>query len=355
MARLGRGTLRPGRVTLRDVAETAGVSRSAVSRTFTNGASVSKRMRQKVESAAKKLGYRPNLLARSLTTRRTALIGLISDNFENPVLAEVFHLFTQQLQDRGLRPLLLNLASGGNAGASVQTVIEYSVDGVILASSLVPRDFTAAFVEAGVPIVHAFGRYTPRTPVSVVSVDNVHGGELAAQRLVDGGYRAIGFLGGPSDASSTEDRLQGFTRILQQVDLTPFATGFAARYGYEEGYRGLRSLLSGAKVDAVFCGDDILAMGARDACRDLGIRVPEDLGLISFNDMATAAWRAYNLTTIRQPIREIIVAAVDQIIAHVETPDLTPEGRLFPCSLVERGTLRPIETDATELPNGASS
>ena len=120
-------------ITLDDVAKRAGVSRSAVSRTFTPGASVSAAMRSKVENAANYLGYTPNFLARSLTTRSTNLIGLVSNNFHNPIFLEVFDQFTRGLQDRGLRPLLVNLTNEKEASASVQMLRQYSVDGVIVA------------------------------------------------------------------------------------------------------------------------------------------------------------------------------------------------------------------------------
>ncbi|MEM8658412.1 MAG: LacI family DNA-binding transcriptional regulator, partial [Pseudomonadota bacterium] len=121
--------------TLKDVAERAGVSRSAVSRTFTEGASVSRKTRDKVLAAAKDLNYSPNFLARGLSTRRTKLIGLVSNNFHNPVFLEVFDLFTRSLQDRGLRPLLVNLSDETDPEHSIQMLRQYSVDGVIVASS----------------------------------------------------------------------------------------------------------------------------------------------------------------------------------------------------------------------------
>ncbi|MEO1420127.1 MAG: LacI family DNA-binding transcriptional regulator, partial [Pseudomonadota bacterium] len=114
--------------TLKDVAEKAGVSRSAVSRTFTEGASVSEKTRKKVERAADELGYRPNALASSLTTGRTKLIGLISNNFHNPIFLEVFDRFTRGLQDRGLRPLLVNLTHETDPENSVRLLRQYSVD-----------------------------------------------------------------------------------------------------------------------------------------------------------------------------------------------------------------------------------
>ena len=147
-------------ITLNDVAQRAGVSRSAVSRTFTDGASVSKVMRQKVEDAAIELGYTPNFLARSLTTRSTKLIGLVSDNFHNPIFLEVFDQFTRGLQDRGLRPLLVNLSETYQASSSLRMLQQYSVDGVIVASSTLPPEVSEAFRSAGIPVVNSFGRFS---------------------------------------------------------------------------------------------------------------------------------------------------------------------------------------------------
>ena len=118
-------------VTLKQVAKRAGVSASAVSRTFTQGASVSEKTRKKVESAAAAMGYSPNFLARSLTTRRTKMIGLVSNNFHNPIFLEVFDLFTRGLQECDLRPLLVNLTDQTDPEASVKMLRQYSVDGVI--------------------------------------------------------------------------------------------------------------------------------------------------------------------------------------------------------------------------------
>ncbi|MFK7791090.1 MAG: LacI family DNA-binding transcriptional regulator [Devosiaceae bacterium] len=183
-------------VTLKDVAKKAGVSRSAVSRTFTDGASVSTKMRHKVERAARELGYHPNALASSLTTGRTKLIGLISNNFHNPIFLQVFDLFTRGLQERGLRPLLVNLSDETDPEKSVRMVRQYSVDGVIVASSTLSPDFARAFKEAGIPVVHSFGRHTTSPKVHVVGIDNVQSGRMAAQELIACGYSDVGFLGG---------------------------------------------------------------------------------------------------------------------------------------------------------------
>src|SRR5210317_2066751 len=193
-------------VTLQDVAKLAGVSRSAVSRTFTAGASVSPKMRARVEQAAAELGYSPNALASSLTTGRTKLIGLVSNNFHNPFFLQVFDLFTRLLQERGLRPLLVNLTDQTDPEATLQLLRQYSVDGVIVASSTLSPEFALAFQEARVPVVHSFGRIAASPRVNVVGIDNVECGRMAARTLVARGYKRIGFLGGPREATSTIDR-----------------------------------------------------------------------------------------------------------------------------------------------------
>ncbi|MEO0865375.1 MAG: LacI family DNA-binding transcriptional regulator, partial [Pseudomonadota bacterium] len=184
-------------VTLKEVAARAGVSRSAVSRTFTDGASVSEKMRRKVEEAARELGYSPNALASSLTTGRTKLIGLVSNNFHNPIFLEVFDRFTRGLQDRGLRPLLVNLSDETDSDASVRMLRQYSVDGVVVASSTLPPAFAKAFRDAGVPVVHSFGRQSPSPKVNVLGIDNIEAGRMAAKTLIARGYKRLAFLGGP--------------------------------------------------------------------------------------------------------------------------------------------------------------
>ncbi|MEL6206166.1 MAG: LacI family DNA-binding transcriptional regulator, partial [Pseudomonadota bacterium] len=191
-------------VTLKDVAELAGVSTSAVSRAFTEGASVSDKMRAKVQAAADELGYHPNALASGLTTGRTKLIGLISNNFHNPIFLEVFDRFTRGLQERGLRPLIVNLTDETAPDASVRLLRQYSVDAVIVASSTLPPTFARAFREAGLPVVHTFGRRNARPKVDVIGIDNVACGALAGQTLIARGYRQIAFLGGPKAATSTQ-------------------------------------------------------------------------------------------------------------------------------------------------------
>lgn len=329
-------------VTLKDVAERAGVSRSAVSRTFTEGASVSDKTRRKVEKAAAELGYSPNALASSLTTGRTKLIGLVSNNFHNPVFLQIFDLFTRGLQDRGLRPLLVNLSHETDPANSVRMLRQYSVDGVVVASSTLPPSFAKAFRDAGVPVVHSFGRCSSAPEVHVVGIDNVECGRMAARTLVQRGYRRVAFLGGPESATSTQDRLSGFLDELARHPDVVVTHSYATAYSFDAGRAEMQRLLAeGAPAEAYFCGDDVLSIGALSAVREAGLTVPAEVGIIGLNDMEMARWQGIDLTTIRQPIPEIINSSIELIAATLEAPDRYPEARLFPCQIVERGTLRP--------------
>ncbi|MES2143682.1 MAG: LacI family DNA-binding transcriptional regulator [Pseudomonadota bacterium] len=329
-------------VTLKQVAERAGVSRAAVSRAYTKGASVSPKTRAKIEEAAAALGYSPNILARSLTTGQTQLIGLVSNNFHNPAFLQIFDLFTRGLQDRGLRPLLVNLTDETDPARSVQLLRSYSVDGVVLASSELPAGFAAAFAQAGLPVVHAFGRSGTDSAINVVCIDNIHAGRLAAATLIARGYRHIGFMGGPEAASTTQDRLAGFVAQAQATPGIRVSHSFAGAYSFEAGQREMARLLRGDPAEAYFCGDDVLSIGALSAAADAGRRVPDDLGVIGLNDMEMAAWGRIDLTTIHQPFRDIVAASVDLMMAALCDPDRAPETRILPCHVVERGTLRPL-------------
>lgn len=326
--------------TLKDVALLAGVSTSAVSRAFTEGASVSPAMRTRVELAAKQLGYHPNFLAASLTTGRTKLIGLVSNNFHNPVFLEIFDLFTRALQDKGLRPLLVNLSDETDPAASVRMLQQYSVDGVVVASSTLPPGFAEAFARAGVPVVHSFGRKTDTPLVHVVGVDNVACGRMAARELIARGYARVGFLGGPESATSTQDRLTGFQGAIARHKNVSLSISYASAYSFEAGRAEMQRLLADAPAEAYFCGDDVLSIGALSALADAGRSVPGDVGIIGFNDMEMAGWANIALTTIHQPVAKIIAASVDLVVALVDAPQTVPEVRLFPCHVVSRKTLR---------------
>lgn len=329
-------------VTLKEVAEQAGVSRSAVSRSFTDGASVSAKTREKVHAVARQLGYQPNALASSLTTGRTKLIGLVSNNFHNPVFLEVFDLFTRSLQDIGLRPLLVNLSDETDPDNTLRMLQQYSVDGVIIASSTLPPSFAQAFHDAGMPVVHSFARANQSPDVCIAGVDNVQCGRIAANTLMQRGYTDVAFLGGPASATSTQDRLSGFLEALSMHNQIKVKHSFATAYAFEAGKDAMQAQLNSKPAQAYFCGDDVLSIGALSAIQSAGLSVPDDIGLIGLNDMEMAGWQNINLTTIRQPIKDIITSSVDLITSLLNEPTRAVEARLFACHIIERDTLKPV-------------
>ena len=329
-------------VTLKDVAKMAGVSPSAVSRTFTKGASVSDKVRLKVTQASTNLGYSPNALASSLTTGRTKLIGVVSDNFHNPIFLEVFDLVTRGLQEKGLRPLLVNLSNEVNPENSVRMLQQYSVDGVIVASSTLPVSFADAFRIAGVPVVHSFGRHSSQPKVNTVGIDNFAAGQLAAQTLVSRGYKNIGFMGGPETATSTQDRYAGFLGELRKRPDIGHSVTYAKTYSFESGREEMLRLISAGPAQAYFCGDDVLSIGALSAAQTVGLSVPDEIGFLGLNDMEMAQWANINLTTIHNPIKQVVASSVELIIAMLSDPTHRPEAVLYPSYIVERGTLRPL-------------
>ena len=328
-------------VTLKEVAERAGVSRSAVSRTYTEGASVSAKTREKVEKAAADLGYSPNVLASSLTTGRTKLVGLVSDNFRNPIFLEIFDRSTKGLQERGLRPLLVNLSDEREPDNAIRMLRQYSVDAVIVASSTLPPSFAQGFHDAGMQVVHSFGRLVPNPTVHVVGIDNAAAGRLAARTLVERGYQKIAMMAGPASATTTQDRLAGFRAEMANHPSVETNHSFADGYSFEAGRAEMTRLLQKNRAEAYFCGDDVLSIGALSAAESAGLRVPQDVGFIGVNDMEMSRWQNIDLTTIRNPLAEIVETSLDLVDRMLVKPGLPTEAHRIEAELVERGTLRP--------------
>jgi DNA-binding LacI/PurR family transcriptional regulator len=242
-----------------------------------------------------------------------------------------------------LRPLLVNLSTETDPANSVRMLRQYLVDGVIVASSTLPPSFAAAFRDAGLPVVHSFGRYSTAPHVHVVGIDNIACGRMAAQTLIARGYARVAFLGGPEQATSTQDRERGFLEVLRAEPDVSVSVSYARAYSFDAGRQEMARLLrEGSLPDAFFCGDDVLSLGALSALQEAGLHVPKDVGLIGLNDMAMARWQIFDLTTIRQPIADIIAASIDLVVSSLDSPDCPPVVRLFPCEVIERGTLRPV-------------
>jgi DNA-binding LacI/PurR family transcriptional regulator len=326
------------RATSIDVARLAGVSQSTVSRTFSPDSSIAQETREKVLAAAEQLGYAPNAIARSLITNRTNIVGIVMANITNPFYPYVLEHFIAQLQQMGRQALLFTPAPGQDVDEVLPLALQYRVDGLIITSAPLSSEMAEACARQGTPVV-LFNRYVPGA--TAVSCDNVEGGRLVANLLLDAGHKRIAYLAGREDTSTNIDREKGFTDRLRERGFTEL-TIERGDYSYESGYeRAARLMQRPDCPDAIFAANDITAMGALAAAQyELRFNVPEEVSIIGFDDIPAAAWPMYSLTTIRQPIRRMIAKTVDLLFERMENPDAPPVLELIPGELVVRSSAR---------------
>tara|TARA_R110000868_G_scaffold368852_1_gene632029 strand:- start:46553 stop:47530 length:978 start_codon:yes stop_codon:yes gene_type:complete len=324
-----------------DVARKAGVSQSAVSRYFTPGASVSKKMAEKIRAATEELGYRPNVLARAMITGKSRIIGLVVYYLENQFYPEAVEKLSIALQENGYHVLLfMASATVGDVEPVVQELLDYRVDGIIMVSVSVSSTLAERCRELNIPVM-LFNRDQPGDSLRAVTCENRDGGRLAAQMLLRGNPKRIAHLAGFEGASTQIEREEGFLETLKQAGHTLHSRA-NGNYHYEEAAEAARQLFDVPEPpDALFVGDDHMALAAMDVIRsEFKLRVPEDVAVVGFDDIPQANWPSFNLSTVRQPLNQMVSAATQELIAAIE--DTAPVRKLrIPPVAVTRGTTRP--------------
>ncbi len=330
-----------GKVTSLDVAERAGVSRSAVSRVFTPGASVSKTTATKVRKAAAALGYRPNMLARAMNTGRSRIIGLVVAYLENQFYPEAIERLSKALQAKGYHVLVFMASNDSDATQSViDELLDYQVDGIIAASVGLSNDLTKRCDGLGIPMV-LFNRHQYDDRLSSVTSDNVAGGRKLADFLIAGGHRRIGHIAGWEGASTQIDREAGFMAGLKAAGHSLFARGLG-NFDFETAKQAARDMFGGPeRPDAVFVANDHMAFAVMDVLRfELGLRVPLDVSVVGYDDVTLSKWPSYDLTTVRQPANRMVAATVDVLMARLDEDDRTPKRVAIDGPLMIRGSAR---------------
>jgi DNA-binding LacI/PurR family transcriptional regulator len=332
-------------VTSIDVARRAGVSQSAVSRAFAKGptqSGVSDDAREKIFKAAAELGYRPNALARSLITQRSNIVGVLFSYLDNPFYANALELLCHRLQARGYHALVFMMPDTlHDVEATVSDILQYQVDGVITASVELSSRICEDCREKDIPVV-MLNRIQDDPRLSSVTTDNVGGGRLAARALLNTGHERIAILSGWQGASTSRDREFGFEAELKAsgASLHARAVGHFDLQRTEEATRQLFARPGKERPDAVFVVNDYMAVRAMDVMRfDLGIRIPEDVSVIGFDDTVMASLPTYNLTTVRQPVSRMVDAALKVLFERIEKRTEEPEHVLLGAQLIERGTV----------------
>jgi LacI family transcriptional regulator len=326
--------------TSHDVARLAGVSQPTVSRALRGDSRVAEATRQRVLLAAADLGYVPSELGRSLSTRSTRQIAMVADvrNALYPALVEPLH---DRFAEHGLRMVLL--AEHGDDEATYERLLDRSVDGVILTTSLIGSSLSKRLLDRGLPFVE-LNRLSGRRKVDGVAADNRGGATAVAQLLLRGGHRRVGAVFGSGEASTSAEREAGFRAALEEagVDLPDTAVARGG-FGYEDGERGFASVMRGRRAPtAVFCVGDLVAVGALNQALRMGLTVPDDVAIVGFDDIAMAAWPCFNLTTARIDLFGMAVAAADLLVSRVGGDTSRARTRVFPAELVLRGTHTPV-------------
>jgi DNA-binding LacI/PurR family transcriptional regulator len=338
---------KPGlRVTSFDVAALAGVSQSAVSRAFTPGSSIAEATRTKVLAAARKLNYVPNSIASSLTTRRSNIVALILGSLENPFYGQVFQEFSRGLEARGRHILSSVVPAGGSTDDAILRVLRYQVDAVVLTAAQLSTRMISVCHDRGIPLV-LFNRTIPRGEALAVRCDNAGGGRLIAEAFLAAGARSFAMITGDPNATTSEERGRGFIERLLEAGVRRADIGVA---GGQSSYAGaaaaIRRLLTergGAPPEAIFGINDIMAMGAMDELRyGFGRHVPRDVMVAGFDDITEAGRPGYRLTTVRPPLRAMVLEALGLLgIAAGDAAVPAWGGRPHGVELVSRDTIGP--------------
>jgi len=317
------------RVSIKDIAKAAGVSHSTVSRALSDSALVSDETKARIQRLAGEMGYSPDSLARSLVTRQTNTIGVVVTTIADPFIAQVVQGIEATAQDYGYTVILCNSGAVSDREiAAVEMLRSKRVDGVIVTSSRIGALYLEHLERIGVPIVlinnhnEDSGRYT-----FTVSVDNCHGGRLATRHLIELGHRRIAYVTAPADHSSDLDRMTGYRQSLSEAGLEPdpalVIPGNGRADGGEQALESLNAL--DVRPTAVFCYNDMTAIGLIAAARHAELSVPGDLAVVGFDDIPFAKYCYPPLTTIAQPKIEMgqlaMKMALSLMAINAETGD----------------------------------
>ncbi len=326
-------------VTSHDVARLAEVSQTTVSRVMRDDPNVHPQTRARVLRVLAETRYQPNAAARTFRTSRSGSIGVVVARLSYQLYPAMLEAIGAQLARHGQRMIVWDSEYGGDLPAS-QALRQGIVDGVILAAATLESEFIREVASPEAPVV-LVNRTIDGYAADQVSSDNVAGGRRVAEYMVGNGRRVIGLVGGIPRASTIRHREQGFREGLAKAGarLTEHCCQRSESFSHASGVQAVTRLLElGAPPDAIFCVNDVLALGAMDGARARGVRIPEDLWIVGYDDIELASWGAYDLSTVRQPMQEMVSTAIDLLLARIADPAKPLEHRCLPNELVIRNS-----------------
>jgi LacI family transcriptional regulator len=328
-----------------DIARQAGVTVATVSRALRQDTADELRAETvaRVREIAESLGYRPNRVARALRTQRSQMVGIVVPDLTNPFMPSVIAGLEDALGEAGVAPLVMNTDNDpGREARAVRALLEHQVDGLVMSSARLDDGWLGMEWAATVPVVLMNRRSAH--PLPAVVPDDVQGATEVVRYLTSLGHRRIVHLAGPPELGSTYDREAGFLAAAAREGLEVDRCFRAQRLTVEEGVRLTRDLVAeGTDATAIFAANDMLAMGCLRVLRQHGVRIPEEMSLVGFNDMVAVDMLEPPLTSVRIPQRDLGRRAGELILEL-----LAGRGERFPreplrllCELVVRGSTAP--------------
>lgn len=319
--------------TSRRVALEAHVSQTTVSRVMRGSSEVRPATRRRVLEAIAELGFTPNQAARAMRGGATGSIGVVVASLKNVFYPELLEELALACTARGLR-MMVWVGSGAGEAAAISAVRSRSIDGVLLTTASQDTRVLHEAVREGVAVV-LVNRTIADANVDQVAVDNRGGGRLIAAYLSDHGRTRVGLIGGPAVASTAVEREAG----LRETMCIPKRWYRSVPFGYAAGRQAAYQLLASSKApDTLVCVADMLAFGAIDAARELRLHVPTDLWIVGFNDVEMASWGAFDLTTVSQPLNQLVPAGLELLLSRIRQPNAPPARLLLQPELRIRNT-----------------
>jgi len=331
--------------TLRQVAGRAGVDASTVSRVLRADPALAVRpeTRERILTAARELNYRPNAAALSLKLRQTHTLGMLVPDITNPIFPGIFRGVEATAAAAGYRVILVNTDEARDRESLfVDLLTEKRVDGLILATALTDDKTVAALREGGYPFV-LVNRRMPGLNERYVSADDEAGARLATEHLIRLGHRRIAHISGPLFTDTGLRRLKAYRECLHNHGI-PFESAYVVEGDFREptGQAAMQHLLELPQPPtAVFCANDLTAIGAMSALRQRGLRLPEDLSLVGFNDLPWTEHLQPPLTTVHVPLPEMGALACTMLLQLLAGVPLQPVAIVVPVRLMERGSTAP--------------
>ncbi|SFJ58479.1 substrate-binding domain-containing protein [Aerobium aerolatum] len=322
--------------TAKQVAHVAGVSLAAVSRAFTPGASLDVEKRKRILAVAEEIGYlspaRRTAEAISATT-----ITLVAGDLLNPFYPFVLDTLAKQLQESERQLLVYALAANTDVDSVTEQILAARPSAIIVTSAHLTSSMARACRQHQIKVV-LLNRIQRDIRINAVACDNFQGGRDAGRLLLERGYRKIALVGGVANTSTHVERVRGLRDVLAEAGGAIHAQAFG-NFTYKGGYTAGKTLLSVPDApDAIFCCNDIMALAVIDVAREFGLRIPEDLAVIGFDDIPMASWNSYGLTTIRQPVERMVMEA----LKIIDDPTIKPSDdgiiTMLPGTLVTRSS-----------------